>query len=145
MCTHLYGHILDLILSPSDSNFSSDVTVSDLISDHALVKCRLDFACPVLPKVSGISYHRYHKIDMQKDYRDNLANTSFVLSPASTATDLYDQYVHDLGYLIDRHAPLICDRIKEEFNQLAGCQIYIAKPNQFGVSSSICGAKKGLS
>ena len=37
-----------------------------------------------------------------------------ILSPASTATDLYDQYVHDLGCLIDRHAPLIYGRIKKE-------------------------------
>ena len=50
---------------------------------------------------------------MQK-FGDDLANTSFVLSPASTAADLYDQYVHDLGCLVDRHAPLICGRIKEE-------------------------------
>ena len=107
--THLHGNILDLIPSPSDSNFISDVTVGDFILDHALVKCHLDFACPVLPKVSGISYHRYHKIDMQMH-----GHISFVLSPARTAADLYDQYVHDLGSLIDRHVPLICGRIKKE-------------------------------
>ena len=28
---------------------------------------------------------------------------------------------------------------------LAGCQIHIARPNQLGVSLSICGAKTGLS
>ena len=111
--THLLGHILDLILSQSDSNFISAVTVGDLISDHTLVKCHLDFACSVLLKVSSISYCRYHKIDMQK-CSDGLANTSFVLSPASNATDLYDQYVHDLHCLRDRHAPLICGRIKKE-------------------------------
>ena len=61
----------------------------------------------------SISYHRYHKIHMRK-FCDDLANTSFVLSPTSTATDLYDQYVHDLGCLIDRHAPLIYGRIKKE-------------------------------
>ena len=43
---HFHGHILDLILHPSDSNFVSNVTDGDLVSDHALVKCRLDFACP---------------------------------------------------------------------------------------------------
>ena len=94
--THLHGHILDLILSPSDSNFVSNVIVGNLVSDHALVKCRLDFACPAIPKVGSISYCRYHKINMQK-FCDDLANISFILSPASTAADLYDQYVHDLG------------------------------------------------
>ena len=46
--TYLHGHILDLILSPSDSNFISNVTVGDLVLDHVLVKCRLNFACPAL-------------------------------------------------------------------------------------------------
>ena len=109
----MHGHILDLILGPSDSNFINDFTVGNLILAHALVKCHFDFACPLLPKVSGISYRRYHKIDMQK-FCDDLANTFVVFSPASTAADLYDQYVHDLGCLVDRHAPLICGRIKNE-------------------------------
>ena len=44
----LHGHILDLILSPSDSSYLSNVTVSDLVSGHALVKCQLDFTCPTI-------------------------------------------------------------------------------------------------
>ena len=43
--THLYGHILDLILSPSDQD-----TIVDLIkfiSDHVLVKCSIAFPRPV--------------------------------------------------------------------------------------------------
>ena len=59
--THLHGHLLDLILSPSDSSFVSNVTVGEMVSDHALVKCHLDFACPAIPKVDSISYRRYHK------------------------------------------------------------------------------------
>ena len=49
-----------------------------------------------------------------RKFRDDPANTSFVLSAAGTASDLYDQYIHDLGCLIDRHAPLICGGIKKE-------------------------------
>ena len=63
--THLHGHILDLILSPSDSSFVSNVTVGEMVSDHALVKCHLDFSCPAIPKVDSISYCRCHKINMQ--------------------------------------------------------------------------------
>ena len=73
--THLHGHILDLILSPSDSSFVSNVTVGELVSDHALVKCHLDFACYAIPKVDSISYSRYHKINMQS-FCEDLANTS---------------------------------------------------------------------
>ena len=62
---HLHGHILDLILSPSNSSFVSNVTVCNLVLDHAtLVKCHLDFACPAVPQLDSISYCRYHKINM---------------------------------------------------------------------------------
>ena len=110
--THLHGHTLDLILSPSDSSFVSNVTVGEMVSDHALVKCHLDFAFPAVPKVDSISYRRYHKINM-KSFCEDLANTSFVTSPATEAADLYDQYIRDLGGVLDRHAPLICRRAKK--------------------------------
>ena len=109
--THLHGHILDLILSPSDSSFVSNVTVSEMVSDHALVKCHLDFACPVIPKIDSISYRRYHKITCRAFAW--ILHTSFVSSPASTAADLYNQYISDLGGMLDRHAPLICRRAKK--------------------------------
>ena len=90
--THLHGHILDLILNPSDSSFVSNVTVGETVSDQALVKCHLDFACPAIPKVDSISYCRYHKINMQS-FCEDLADSSFVTSPASMAADLYDQNI----------------------------------------------------
>ena len=58
--THLHGHILDLILSPSDSSFVSNVTVGEMVSDHVLLKCHLDFACSAISKVDSISYCKYH-------------------------------------------------------------------------------------
>ena len=53
--THFHGHIMDLILSPSDSSFVSSVTIIDLVSDHPLVKYYLDFACHAIPKVDSMS------------------------------------------------------------------------------------------
>ena len=97
------------------------------------------FTCPVIPKVGSISCH---KINMQR-FCDDLANISIMLSPASAAVDLYDQYIHGLGCLLDIHAPLICGRIKKK--QLVGCQIHIAGPNLFGANLSVCGIKIGLS
>ena len=41
------------------------------------------------------------------DFCSDFRNTRFVMSPAVAAVDLYEQYVHDLGNLLDRHAPLI--------------------------------------
>ena len=110
--THLHGHILNLILSPSNSSFFSNMTVGEMVLDDALMKCHLDFACSALPKVDRISYRRYHKINMQS-FCEDLANTSFVTSPASTAADLYDQYISDLGGMLDRHATLIFRRAEK--------------------------------
>ena len=70
-----------------DSSFVCNVTVGDLVSDHTSVKCHLDFACTAIPKVDSISYCRYHKINMQSFCKD-LANVSFVNSPASTVSIL---------------------------------------------------------
>ena len=76
------------------------------------MKCHLDFACLAISKVDSVSYRRYHKINML-NFCEDLANTSFVTSPASMAADLYDQYISDLGGVLDRHAPLICRRAKK--------------------------------
>ena len=83
------------------------MTVGEMVSDHAQVKCYLDFACPAIPKVDSISTIK------SMCFCEDLANNSFVTSPASTAVDLYDQYISDLGGVLDRHALLICRRAKK--------------------------------
>ena len=47
-------------------------------------------------------------------YSDALANISFVLPPTSTAAELYDQCIHDLSCVLDRHAPFICGKIMKK-------------------------------
>ena len=97
----MHGHILDLILSPSDQDTIVDVKICNFISDHALVK--IDFLCQVAHTPNIVQYTRYHCINMS-DFR---SNTSFVKSPADAVVDLYEQYICDLGNVLDRHAPLI--------------------------------------
>ena len=60
-----------------------------------------------------IQYRKYHGINMS-DFRSDLKNTSFVKSPADVVVDLYEQYVHDLGNVLDRHAPLISRVTKKD-------------------------------
>ena len=60
-----------------------------------------------------VQYRRHHRIDMS-DFSSDLKNTSFVKSPADTVVDLYEQYVHDLGNILDRHAPLISRLTKKD-------------------------------
>ena len=47
------------------------------------------------------------------DFRSDLKNTSFVKSPTDSVVDLYEQYVHDLTDVLDKHAPLI-SRLKKK-------------------------------
>ena len=105
--THLHGHILDLILSPCDQDTIADVKVCDFVFDHALVKCSVAFSCQVAYTPNICQY-----INMS-DFRLDLENNSFVKSPADAVVDLYKQYVHDLGYVLDRHAPLVSRMVKK--------------------------------
>ena len=110
--THLLGHTLDLILSPSDQDTIIDVKIGDFVSDHALVKCSIILPHQATHTQNKIKYRRYHRIDMS-DFRSDLKNTSFVKSPTDSVMDLYEQYVHDLADILDKHAPLI-SRLKKK-------------------------------
>ena len=104
--THLHGHILDLVLAPTEPKVVSNVRVRGFFSDHAVVHGQLDFASPTAPKSNTITFRRYHKINMQSLICD-LEKCSFVASPGSTVSALHDQYTRDLSNLLDKHAPLV--------------------------------------
>ena len=97
---------MDLILSPSDQDIIVDVKIYDFVSDHALVKCTTDFSRQVAHTPNIVQYRRYHRINMS-DFLSDLKNTSFVKSPADAVVDVYEQYIRDLGNVLDRHTPLI--------------------------------------
>ena len=104
--THLHGHILDLILSPSDQDMCVHVDVCEFISDNAVIKCAIDFPSTLANCQTRISYRRYHRINMS-NFRSDLKDMPFVKCPANSVSLLYDQYVHDLSRILDRHAPLV--------------------------------------
>ena len=52
--THLHGHILDLVLTPTDASVISNVRVAEFISDHALVLSTNLSATPVTRSLLGI-------------------------------------------------------------------------------------------
>ena len=110
--THLHGHI-----SPSDQDTIADVKICHFVSDHALVKCTVAFPCQVVHTPNIVQYRRYHHFNMS-DFHSDLKNTSFVKSPVDAVVDFYKQYVHDLGNVLERHAPLISRLIKKRFHRL---------------------------
>ena len=44
--TNILDHTLDVLMSPYDSDFVRNVSVGDFISDHAAIRCQLDFSRP---------------------------------------------------------------------------------------------------
>ena len=104
--THLYGHILDLILSPSDQDVLVHVDICEFISDHAVIKCAIDFPSSIADCQTRISYRMYHRINMS-DFWYDLKEIPFVKCSANSVSQLYDQYVHDLSRILDRHTPLV--------------------------------------
>ena len=98
--THLHGHMLDLILSPSDQDTIVYVKICNFVSDHALVKCSIAFPRQLAHIPNKVQYRRYHHIKIS-----DFAQISKILP--SQSLQLMLQYVHDLGNVLDRHATLI--------------------------------------
>ena len=103
--THVLGHTLDVLISPGDSDFVRNVNVGDFISDHAAIRCQLDFSHPITSIGKMVSYRRYHRIDIHQFHKDP-TKIPFVLSPEGTVTELYDQYQADVIQVLDKHAPI---------------------------------------
>ena len=102
--THLHGHILDLVLTPTEPTVVSNVRVGGFFSDPAVVHGQLNLLSPSPPKSNTVTFRRYHKINMHR-LMCHLPNCSFVASPGSTVSDLYEQYIRSV--LLDKHAPMV--------------------------------------
>ena len=111
--THLHGHILDLVLTPTDASVISNVRVAEFISDHALVLAQLDSVNPPSHKAKVVTFRRYHKIDMDS-FRKDLGNSAFVKCPGDAVSGLCEQYLDDLSKLLDKHAPLVTRTFTEQ-------------------------------
>ena len=114
--THLLGHTLDVLISPCDSDFVHNVSVGDFISDHAAIRCQLDFSHPSTSIDKWVSYRRYHRIDIDQ-FRNDLNNIPFVRSPEGTAAELYDQYIIGVTQVLDKHAPIISCKAKQQSDE----------------------------
>ena len=109
--THIRDHTLDILISPSDSDFVCNVSVGDFISDHAAIRCQLDISHPSTSSEKLVSYRRYHRIDIDQ-FRNDLNNIPFLRSPEGTAAELYDQYMVGVTQILNKHAPIISRRAK---------------------------------
>ena len=86
--THLHGHTLDLLMAPSEFSAISDVKGSDFISDHKIISCVVDFPSLDTPIQKVVTFHQYHKLNIDKFRSDLLTIPS------------------GLSGLLDIHAPV---------------------------------------
>ena len=114
--THIVGHTLDVLISPCHCDFVQNVHFGYFISDHAAIRCQLNFSHPTTCIEKMISYHRYHRIDIDQ-FRNNLSNIHFVLSPGRTAAEQYDQYMVGVIQVLDKHAPIISHMTKRQSDE----------------------------
>ena len=82
------------------------VDICEFISDHAVIKCAVDFPSSLANCQTRISHRRYQRINMS-DFWSDLKEMPFVKCPANSVSQLYDQYVNDLSRILDRLAPLV--------------------------------------
>ena len=103
--THLHGHTLDLLMAPSEFSAISDVKGSGFISDHKIISCVVDFPSSDTPMQKVITFHQYHKLNIDI-FRSDLLAIQFVSSPSDDIDLLYEQYMSGLSGLLDIHAPM---------------------------------------
>ena len=111
--THILGHVL---ISPCYSDFCSVLMLETLSQTMLLYDANSAFPTqqPALKKM--VSYHRYHRIDIDQ-FRNDLSNIAFVLSPGGTVAELYDQYMVGVTEVLDVHAPIISRMTKRQSDE----------------------------
>lgn len=103
--THFHGHTLDLLITPTDFVGINSIINSGPFGDHFTVLCKLQALPSHVPNKESVSFRRYDKIAMPSFLTD-LNHIDFVSTPASTVSELYDQYHSGLFKLINKYAPL---------------------------------------
>ena len=92
----------------------------------AAIRCQLDFSHPSISIGKWVSYRRYHRIDINQ-FRNDLNNIPFVRSPEGTAAKLYDQYITGATQVLDKHAPIISRKAKQQSDEWLSDSYRIAR------------------
>ena len=111
--THLFGHTLDLVLSPAGTNYVKDVVglpVDSSISDHALLVFSLEVVRPraIRKSITFRSYRNLNQDSLSSEIESSLVGVDL---PDPTAKNLTLHYNKSLKSLEDRSFPLITKQI----------------------------------
>ena len=101
--THENGHILDLIIIRSSSNFVRNVKVDYKISDHFSIKCHLSLGKPA-KEVKKVTFRKLTQIDFEK-LNSDLCDEFMPLQQLTDIDTLVTAYDSTLRKILDKHAP----------------------------------------
>jgi hypothetical protein len=98
--TYRSGHILDVVITRDCEDLVHDLEVSDMISDHNLVLCRLLHKKPKPQRVT-ITTRKRRSVDLEIVKRHIAA----LAVPSDQDTSIVDYYNQSLTQILDHHAP----------------------------------------
>jgi hypothetical protein len=115
--THNKGHILDVLITRSDSKSLHSVTsVESYFSDHVAILSKFDFPFKPPPNYRIVKFRPWHKIDLNK-LKNDILESPLLLSPAQTANELAVQFQSTLIELLDKQIPFKIKRVVERTPQ----------------------------
>ena len=111
--THIDGHTIDLIRTPSGNHGITSTKTTLLLSDHLWVECLVDMEKPLVPRKT-ITYRKYKDIDKPAFCSDIASSLPTAFSSGKqTTTELANHYNVVLSKLIEKHTPQQTCRIAD--------------------------------
>ena len=105
--THNKNHILDLVITSSDTSLASAVSYTHWsLSDHFPVFTRLSINPAPLPPPTLHSFRQLHSIDVGSFLTD-LESSQLISDPPKSLGPLLSAYNTTLSSILDKHAPIV--------------------------------------
>ena len=105
--THDQNHILDLVITSSDSSLAPSLSVTHCSpSDHFPIFTKLSVDRTPLPPPTFHSFRRLHSIDINS-FLSDLQCSRLITNPPNSLGSLLIAYNTTLSILLDKHAPVI--------------------------------------
>ena len=103
--THIFGHILDLIITRSTNDLIlGPINATLPLSDHFFVECFIRFPSPLISSKS-VSYRKLKSIDIDAFKSDITLSVLCSNTHWNDLGNLSKLYVSTLSEILDRHAP----------------------------------------
>ena len=100
--THRSGHTLDVVITRDNEHIMQDITISDMVSDHNLILCKVRHPkpAPVRVRVNTRKLRGVDQVTISEDI------SAISISDDDDVSVLTDHYHRSLSTILDKHAPV---------------------------------------